>query len=248
MAGLQLRVLGDLEVIRGDAVLALPPSRKTRGLLAYLALNRRAMRREQLCELLWEIPDDPRGSLRWSLSKIRKLVDDEEQPRIIADRSTVAFDTKGMHIDVLALYSVAEQAESASIDELQRTVESNRGAFLEGLELPDFHDFHTWCIGERERTVRAQAIVLTELVRRLADNPEQAVNYAQALVALRPYDDAARSALIRLLLRLDRKPEAEHQCKVGCEKLAEVGTANSGLLHQALRDSPARQETKDTTT
>ena len=60
MADLKLRVLGNLEVIRGDAVLDLPPSRKTRGLLAYLALNERTMRREQLCELLWEIPDDPR--------------------------------------------------------------------------------------------------------------------------------------------------------------------------------------------
>ena len=46
MAGLTLRVLGDLEVIRGGAVLDLPPSRKTRGLLAYLALNPKAMRRE----------------------------------------------------------------------------------------------------------------------------------------------------------------------------------------------------------
>jgi DNA-binding SARP family transcriptional activator len=97
VAALQLRVLGDLEVIRGDAVLELPPSRKTRGLLAYLALTDRPLRREQLCELLWEIPDDPRGSLRWSLSKIRKLVDDEDCPRIIANRSTVAFDTSAPH-------------------------------------------------------------------------------------------------------------------------------------------------------
>ncbi len=93
MAGLQLRVLGDLEVIRGTQVLELPPSRKTRGLLAYLALTDRPLRREHLCELLWEIPDDPRGSLRWSLSKIRKLVDEDDCPRIIADRSTVQFDT-----------------------------------------------------------------------------------------------------------------------------------------------------------
>ena len=47
-------------------------------MLAYLALNRRTLRREHLCELLWEVPDDPRGSLRWSLSKLRQLVDDVE--------------------------------------------------------------------------------------------------------------------------------------------------------------------------
>ena len=109
MTALRLQVLGDLEVIRGGAVLDLPPSRKTRGLLAYLALNERPMRREQLCELLWEIPDDPRGSLRWSLSKIRKLVDEDDQPRIIADRSTVSFDTSSVDIDVLDLHRAAEE-------------------------------------------------------------------------------------------------------------------------------------------
>ena len=54
MAELQLRVMGDLEVIRGDAVLELPPSRKTRGLLAYLALREGGVcAREQLVGLLW---------------------------------------------------------------------------------------------------------------------------------------------------------------------------------------------------
>ena len=32
-------------------------------------------RRERLCALLWEGPDDPRAQLRWSLSKLRPLLD-----------------------------------------------------------------------------------------------------------------------------------------------------------------------------
>ena len=66
MGGLELRFLGDFEVLRDGRPLSLPPSKKTRALLAYLALQPRRFRREQLCELLWELPDDPRGSLRWS--------------------------------------------------------------------------------------------------------------------------------------------------------------------------------------
>jgi hypothetical protein len=73
MAALELKFLGDLEIARGSQRVELPPSRKTRALLAYLALTGRAFRREHLCELLWEIPDDPRGSLRWSLSKLRRM-------------------------------------------------------------------------------------------------------------------------------------------------------------------------------
>jgi DNA-binding SARP family transcriptional activator len=60
MTTLKLQLLGDFEVIRDKTVLDLPPSKKTRGLLAFQALNPRSMRRERLCELLWEIPDDPR--------------------------------------------------------------------------------------------------------------------------------------------------------------------------------------------
>src|SRR5580765_1617618 len=100
MSGLELRFLGEFAVIRDGRPLALPPSKKTRALLAYLALNARPFRREHLCELLWEVPDDPRGSLRWSLSKLRRLVDADDCPRIVADRAHVGFDTADVAIDV----------------------------------------------------------------------------------------------------------------------------------------------------
>jgi DNA-binding SARP family transcriptional activator len=49
----------------------LPSSRKVRALLGYLALASRPVTRSQICELLWDVPNDPRGELRWCLSKIR---------------------------------------------------------------------------------------------------------------------------------------------------------------------------------
>src|SRR5574337_1820122 len=79
MTTLELRFLGEFGVIRDGRALPLPPSKKTRALLAYLCMHGRRMRRDQLCELLWEVPDDPRGSLRWSLSKLRRLLDDDER-------------------------------------------------------------------------------------------------------------------------------------------------------------------------
>ncbi|HEY5658500.1 MAG TPA: alpha/beta hydrolase, partial [Myxococcota bacterium] len=94
MSGLELKFLGEVEVLRDGEPLALPPSKKTRALLAYLALSARPSRRDHLCDLLWEIPDDPRGSLRWSLSKLRRLVDDSARTRILADRNQVSFDAE----------------------------------------------------------------------------------------------------------------------------------------------------------
>ena len=45
---LEVRVLGELEVVRDGAPVTLPHSRKTRALLAYLALTRHKHRRERL--------------------------------------------------------------------------------------------------------------------------------------------------------------------------------------------------------
>src|SRR5690606_9199821 len=135
MGGLSLRFLGDFAVIRDGQAMPLPPSRKTRALLAYLCLNKRRFRREQLCDLLWEVPDDPRGSLRRSLSKLRRLLDDEDRPRVIADRASVEVDVEDVDIDVLALQSLAAGGfKEAPVEALERAASVYRGNFLEELE------------------------------------------------------------------------------------------------------------------
>src|SRR5215471_8017666 len=72
---LALRLLGEIEVVHAGEGVALPPSRKARALLAYLAVTRRPHRRGHLCSMFWDIADDPRGALRSSLSMLRRIVD-----------------------------------------------------------------------------------------------------------------------------------------------------------------------------
>src|SRR5690554_8218488 len=102
-ARLTLRLLGEMEVRRGSDRVELPPSRKSRALLAYLAATARPQRRERLCTLFWEVPDDPRGSLRWSLSRLRAVLEDGDTSCILANRETVALDTSRCAIDLLSL-------------------------------------------------------------------------------------------------------------------------------------------------
>src|SRR4029079_2841922 len=138
MAALELKFLGEVAVIRDGERLALPASKKTRALLAYLALNHRTFRREQLCELLWEIPDDPRHSLRWSLSKLRRVVDDDTQQRIVADRVGVHFDPTGVEIDIVALTTLTDgELERCSLPQLEEAATRYGGIPLEGLDLPN---------------------------------------------------------------------------------------------------------------
>ena len=87
---------GPLALFKGSAPLELPPSRKVRALLAYLALSPRAVARSTLCELLWEVPNDPRGELRWCLSKLRRVVG---PTRLITRDDTVALDISGWTIE-----------------------------------------------------------------------------------------------------------------------------------------------------
>src|SRR5215218_10509851 len=96
---LEVRVLGPLSVLAAGVPVELPPSRKTRALLAYLAVTGRAHQRERLCEMFWDLPDDPRGSLRWSLSKIRQILDNISVPRLLADRQSVELRTEAIDID-----------------------------------------------------------------------------------------------------------------------------------------------------
>src|SRR5262252_2912065 len=91
-SGLKLAVLGDFKVFRDGQPVPLPPSKKTRALLAYLAVVQRPQRRERLCEMFWQIPDDPRGALRWSLSRIRQIVDADNLGCVRADRNFVTLD------------------------------------------------------------------------------------------------------------------------------------------------------------
>src|SRR5262244_3503727 len=100
---LHVSVLGSLTVVRQSTSVQLPPSKKTRALLAYLAVTARPHSRDRLCGMFWNVPDDPRAALRWSLSRLRPLVDEPDCRRIIADRENVGFDLGRVAVDILSL-------------------------------------------------------------------------------------------------------------------------------------------------
>jgi DNA-binding SARP family transcriptional activator len=241
MSALELKFLGDFEVVRHGERLPLPPSKKTRALLAYLALNRRSFRREHLCELLWEIPDDPRGSLRWSLSKLRQLVDDEARCRLVADRVGVRLDTADVDIDLASLQGLTDETlDRGPLAPLESAATRYGGEPLAGLDLPNFHDYSTWLTGQREFAARAQLRLLRALLRRLEGDPERALPHAFACVRIEPYDEQARATLIALLIALGRHDQATQQHQLGLRLLKEAGAQSTGALGHAMRAAPTR--------
>jgi pimeloyl-ACP methyl ester carboxylesterase/DNA-binding SARP family transcriptional activator len=233
---LRVCVLGKLALLRDCTEMQLPPSRKTRALLAYLAVTARAHSRNRLCAMFWSVPDDPRAALRWSLTRLRALVDKPDSRMIMADRDNVALNLDGVAVDILSLRNAVRNGMDAmSIDALRQAAEALEGDFLEGLDLPDCQEFHSWCTAEREETRRLRAQILGALVTRLADAPDEALRYARSLSLLEPADEAAQAAFVRLLRVTGRWREAEEQFQRAQQRLEEFSVVRNGALRQAVQ-------------
>ena len=234
---LTIRVLGPLEVVRDGAALSLPQSKKTRALLGYLALSDRPPRRDRLIAMFWEVPDDPRGALRWSLSKLRPIVDEPERKRIDADREVVAFDREGLEIDFFAMRDlVAEGLETQPIARLEAAAAAFRGELLEGLDLSDCPDFGIWLAAMREEARALRQNILKALVHKLKDTPETALLHARTLVEVDPVDFAARESVMRLLAALGRRNEAKQHYKIGSKLLEEQGLPGGEALRRIWKE------------
>jgi pimeloyl-ACP methyl ester carboxylesterase/DNA-binding SARP family transcriptional activator len=185
-SAIEIRVLGGLSVTRGGQQIDLPPSRKTRALLAWLAVNERPQRRERLCEIFWDIPDDPRAALRWSLSRIRQIVGDA----LDADRETVAIRRDRIALDYRRVSEAMSSGFSMmSITELEEIAALFLGPFLDDLSLPRCPEFEAWRVAVANEAELAELTLRRMIVDRLHDDPARALMHAHALKVLNPGDE-----------------------------------------------------------
>jgi predicted ATPase len=182
---LDIRVLGDFHVGWDGNPIGLPPSKKTRALLAYLAVTGRSHRRERLCELFWDVPDDPRGALRWSLSKIRQILGRGSETCLVADRNTVTLTPDAVKLDFARARTLhKDDLSSRETAELEEIAALYRGGFLADLSLPRCPDFEAWRIALANEVDLGRIRLLQELIRRFAEAPERALRYGHALQSI----------------------------------------------------------------
>lgn len=209
MAKLEIRLLGDIQVLREGAAVALPASKKTRALLAYLIVSGRPQRRDRLCELFWERPDDPRGALRWSLSKLRKVVNDDYMICLTADRERVSFDTTSIKTDIGEIEEYFSNPD-ASADSLRKGIAIlQEQPFLDGLDQLENHSFRAWLAGEQEKIQRLLASATGRLISHPDTRPDRALAYALQWVEEAPYSTAAANALVGAYRRLGQNRNAD---------------------------------------
>ena len=156
--GLEVRLIGDLALLHRGEELPLPASKKTRALFVYLLQARRPVRRERLCELFFDIPDDPRAALRWSLSKIRTMLGPYAD-LLGADREHVGLAGDRIVTDVDRLRDWASGA--AIPDDLPLRAADALEPPLAGLDLDGLDGWNAWLAALRAEIdeVRAEFLL-----------------------------------------------------------------------------------------
>ena len=141
----------------------------------------RPIHRAKLCELLWDVPDDPRGALRWCLTKVRGLLDEPDHKRVKAENDWVSIDASTIDVDALWVAArVAAAISGGDLDLLKQLAAKFEGEFLEGFEADRIPLFEAWLIGERQRFQGLHADVLSRIIALLPRTERGASLHSQA--------------------------------------------------------------------
>jgi DNA-binding SARP family transcriptional activator/TolB-like protein/Tfp pilus assembly protein PilF len=232
--GLRIRVLGPLTVSRDGVPASLPRSRKVRGLLAFLALEPNAQSRSRLCDLFWDVPNDPRGELRWCLSKLRGVLDDGERHRVVtAGQDLIALDLSDCIVDAIEVERVVAQGIAQIPSErLKELRDLEGGDLLEGMQLEESPEFSAWLSARRQRHRAIRIDVLRELTARAPRGSSDAFRHLEAWLQVAPFDQRAHELVLDALSKSGRAPEAEQHLARAIRSFEK-----EGLDWKPLRDS-----------
>jgi DNA-binding SARP family transcriptional activator len=187
----------------------MPRSRKVRAALAFLALSPGALPRPRLCDLLWDVPNDPRGELRWCLSKLRGLLDDPDRQRVVTRDDLVALDLSDCRVDAVEVErAVNRGVDRTELTELARLCELAGGDLLDGVELDGSPEFHGWLAAQRNRYRAMRVTMLHALATRTPDTSET-FRWLDTWLQLAPFDRRAHAVMLEALVRSGRHHDAE---------------------------------------
>ena len=232
---LSVRLLGPLTIARDGVPVVLPASRKLRALFAYLALAPHPVGRSRLCELLWDVPNDPRGELRWCLSKLRGFLDEPDRRRVETQGDTVSLDLDGCLVDALEVTDATEQGiGTLDVEQLRGLAGLFAGDFLDGLELERDPHFNSWLIAQRRRFHSCHTSVLEQLVGSLPAEGDEAIAHLDKWVELAPFDGRSHAALLAGLAGRGEIGAAEDHL-VAAERLFQSEELDFAPLREAWR-------------
>lgn len=205
---LKINCFGEFRLIHMGEPVDLPPSKKARALLSYLIFSGEPKRREHLCEMFWDTPHDPKGSLRWALSRLRNCLSESPRQRLVADRETITFNMKGL---TSPLDHMKTRLDSLRLDisELREIKSDLSKTFLDGVDLPNLSQFSLWLSEQRTEVSRLKGQVLKRNLEHPNSAPDESEQLARDWLDLEPFNPEAARTLVNLLLHQNATLEAK---------------------------------------
>src|SRR5687767_3869352 len=204
-AMLRLRLLGTFELRGpGDRPLRIT-ARKSRALLAFLALqNGSGQSRERLAALLWEDADAElaRSSLRQALTALRRALPAKLQTLLEADAQQVSLNLAQVKVDVHSLRALLAEA---TVPSLKAARALGAQALLEGFDARS-GAFEEWVAAERRslrRDLAAGATRLAALCREAGDADGE-IDALSWLLSIEPLAEGAHRDLMACFARTGR--------------------------------------------
>jgi DNA-binding SARP family transcriptional activator/TolB-like protein len=185
-----MRLIGQMEAWTLTSESVLPPGRKTRALLAVIALSSpRPALRGRLAELLWSRrpEEQARASLRQEIHRLLEALAPAGSEILLVTRDHISLRPGTVWIDVEeVMRATTDQPASLSLLD---------GDLLEDLDGID-PTFDVWLTTERER-LRDRARAVAEALLREQIEPEAAIPAAQRLLEIDRAHEGAWRALMR---------------------------------------------------
>ncbi len=224
----RVSLLDRFEVSVGGRVVAVPPL--SQRVLAFLALERRPVRRHRLAGALWPDTTDARASasLRTALWRLG------EHRGALLESNDVGIDLRpGVEVDIRRM----EGAASLLKGPLPAPDEALDLTLYRGALLPDW--WEDWVLFERERLRQLQLHALESVCAQLtgAGRHPEAVEAGLAAVAAEPLRESARHALMQAYLAEANAAEALREYERFRVCLArEVGLEPSPAMKRMVAD------------
>jgi DNA-binding SARP family transcriptional activator len=221
---------------RGGIPVDPPRGNKAWGLLAYLLRTRVPPSRERLADLLFPEADDPLGTLRWTLSALRRSLGEDAELGGDPVRLKLPPGTY-VDLDVLSRGSWMEAAELPGLGH----------ELMDGLVFRSSPGFELWLESERRHVAGTTAAVLHEasLALLARGDLEGALRHASALLQLSPYEENAHVLLVRCLSAAGDHEGAARRAEA-CKELfrRELGRDPTAALRAATETTEAPVETR----
>lgn len=243
MTQLTLQLLGPLRVLDEHGAELKIASRKSRALLAYLALRPgESHGRERLATLLWEEADDDlaRTSLRQAIAALRKALPKSCHCALVTTTDSIALDAQAVDCDLVRFRRALAAASRASLLE---AVELYRGDLLDGFDARS-NAFDEWLTNER-MSLRRQAIEALHTLTQLCitnEDIEGATRACAKQLMLEPLNESAHRTMMELHARRGAYAEALRQYRTCKEALRrELDVAPEPATEQLYRELMRRR-------